>query len=247
MARLAAGEQTMGRNCLAVHRYFQICLLFTLLLSCLASMGVRVAPPIRHKPDFESLTPKQRKFVNEYLTNGEQGANAYRAAYSSTAADSTCGRAANKMLSHPIIGPIIKDAKRRAAEAVRESAIRFVVTKERISQNLASMAFTNPKHLFRRTANGLELLPVDEWPDEAAIAISEIVETRPAKGASTFRFKLIDRRQATVDLAKLHGLMIDRTSIRLVRSVTDLTDDELDALAAEGLPQIEGTAEDVEE
>jgi len=39
-----------------------------------------------------------------------------------------------------------------------------------------------------------------------------------------------DRRQAAVDLAKLHGWMVDRAQVRVINGPEDLSDDELNNL-----------------
>ncbi len=172
-------------------------------------MGVRVAPPLKFKPDLSQLTAKQRGFVEQYLKNGENAAEAYRIGYGSKASQSAISQEANKALRHPKIRPILDAYREKAMRRVEKVAQQHQISKERVAQALADIAFGTGKY------------------------------AQPLRPA--------DQRQALMDLAKLNGWVIDRSQVRFVRSVTDLTDDELDALAAEGLPQIEGTAEDVEE
>ena len=42
-----------------------------------------------------------------------------------------------------------------------------------------------------------------------------------------------DQRQALTDLARLMGHIVERRDVRIVRSISDLTDDELEAIADE--------------
>lgn len=156
-----------------------------------------MAPPVILKGDATKLTPKQRAFVEAYLKNGENGAEAYRTAYNSKASPLDCAREAERVLKSSRIAPIVADARRKAADHLHSVAMDMRVTKERISLELAKIAF--------------------------------------GQGEFAEKAKITDRRQALMDLGKLHGYVIDRSNVRLVRSVTDLTDEELAALAAEGI------------
>ncbi len=155
-----------------------------------------MAPPVTFKGDATKLSVKQRAFVEAYLKNGENGAEAYRVAYNSKASPLDCARHGDRMLKHHGIGAIVAEARRKASDHLQTVAENMKVTKERISLELAKIAFGQGKY------------------------------------AQTAR--VTDQRQALMDLGKLHGYVIDRSNVRLVRSVTDLTDEELAALAAEG-------------
>ena len=67
--------------------------------------------------------------------------------------------------------------------------------------------------------------------DDDAAAVVEVSETRTAEGG-TIRVRVADKRAALMDLAKLQGYIIDKKDVRVVRSIEDLTDEELANLAA---------------
>lgn len=142
-----------------------------------------------------TLTPKQQQFVDAYLRNGRNATAAYRAAYSTSALDKTVGLEACKLLKHPGIAPVIAEWDAREAAKLSEAAQRNAVTKERISSELARIAFG----------------------DESLGSIC-----------------IRDRRNALMDLARLHGYIVERKDVRIVRSIEDLSNEELAAIVASG-------------
>ncbi|MBC6444612.1 MAG: terminase small subunit [Alphaproteobacteria bacterium GM202ARS2] len=72
------------------------------------------------------LTEKQAAFVKIYLTNGRNGAEAYRKAYNAKkASDKTAANQAYKLLNHPDIAPIIDGVTEHAREAAGMSVERL--------------------------------------------------------------------------------------------------------------------------
>ena len=138
------------------------------------------------------LTPKQARFVEAYLTNGRNAAAAYRAAYSTKASPKHAGNEGLKLLRHPVIAREVADSDRKANAKLAAVAERHAVTKERISAELASIAF----------AAAPEQVPVK------------------------------DKRAALMDLAKLHGHIVEKRETRQVRDWSDLSEEELRSLAA---------------
>ena len=51
------------------------------------------------------------------------------------------------------------------------------------------------------------------------------------KYGRVLKVELADRRLALMDLAKLHGHVVERKDVRVIRSLEDLTEAELQALA----------------
>ncbi len=125
----------------------------------------------------------------------------------------------------------------QAGAAVQEAATqaklveRTGVTKERISRELERMAFVDARRLFKWTTEGVSIVPSDELSDDDAAAVVEVSQTVTLDGG-TIRVKVADKKGALMDLAKLHGYIIERKDLRVIRAVTDLTDDELAAIAA---------------
>ncbi len=165
-----------------------------------------------------SLTPQQQAFVTAYLDSGmKNAAAAYRIAYP-TSLKWTAQRvaeAACRLLAHSKISSIIDTARAEATKALNRSVSRFAVSKERITEELARMAFADSRRLFEWGPDGVRVLSSDDLSDDEAAAVVEVSHTRTAEGG-TIRVKMGDKRQALMDLAKLHGYVIERAETNLL-------------------------------
>lgn len=103
----------------------------------------------------EPLTPKQAAFVEAYLTNGRNGAAANRAAYSTNTWPEHAGNEALQFLRHPVIAREVAEADRKAHAKLAAFAERNAVTRERISAELASIAFAAAPEQVPVRTNGL--------------------------------------------------------------------------------------------
>ena len=139
----------------------------------------------------DDLTEKQRKFVTEYLRNGKNAGAAYRAAYATRASDGAARVEASKLLRHPKIVPILAEAERQAAEAIRSSVHGYAMSKAELQSRL--------------TAAFLEAQAAKHWTGMGRLG--EL-------------------------LSRLGGYVVETRNVRVIRSVADLTDEELEALAA---------------
>lgn len=129
----------------------------------------------RGKPAPDSvLTEKQLKFIERYLVhfNGTQAA--IEAGYSKTRAAAT----ASDLLANPAVQYQLANRRRDVREEIR---IEAATDRARILLELARIAFFDIRKLYG--ADG-ELLPVSEWPDDAAAVINslETYEEHGAKG-----------------------------------------------------------------
>jgi phage terminase small subunit len=142
-----------------------------------------------------TLTPKQRKFVDEYLIdlNGTQAA--IRAGYSAESARSI----AHENLTKPDIVRAIDEALAKHAG----------VTRPRIVNELAKIAFAKPKDYFAWGPDSVTVKDSQELDDDQAAAIAEVSQTiTPAGG--TIRVKLSDKLTALEKLGRALGLFKDR-------------------------------------
>ena len=179
-----------------------------------------------------ALTPKQQAFIEEYLRNGRNASAAYRFAYPNKMTASQVGIQAFRMLEHPKIAPIIAEADAKAAKYLQRSVERYAISKERISDELARLAFVDARRLYRWDQNGVTILASDDLSDDDAAAVIEVSQTVTKEGG-TIRVKVADKRQALVDLARLHGYVTEKRETRIIRSLEDLTNEELAAMVAE--------------
>jgi phage terminase small subunit len=106
------------------------------------------------------LTPKQERFVSEYLKDLCGAAAAVRTGYSPKTAD----RQAYALLRKPEISKVVAAAEKQRLEANKVSATRVVEETRRIG-------FNDPRRFI--DANG-NLKPITEWTEEMAAAVSKI-------------------------------------------------------------------------
>jgi hypothetical protein len=74
-------------------------------------------------------------------------------------------------------------------------------------------------------------LTVREWPEipQALLFAITAIEQKPD---GSFKFTFADKLAAMNLVARLGGWIVDKSSVRVIRSLEDLTDDELTALEA---------------
>jgi phage terminase small subunit len=166
-----------------------------------------------------ALTPKQQRFVQEYLVdlNGKQAA--IRAGYSPATAENQ----ASRLLSKDKVAAAVAEAKKTVAE-------RLGITAERVLTEYARLAFLDIRKAFDIDGN---LKPIHELDDATAAAITGLeVEVKRLLGGSDDEFepqphggalkrqhadlstrlhkiKLADKKGALDSLAKHLGLLSD--------------------------------------
>lgn len=152
------------------------------------------------------LTPKQQRFVEEYLVdlNGTQAA--IRAGYS----EKTAGQQAWDHLKKPEI-------QRAVQAALNERAKATEITVERVLHELAAMAFSNMANYMTVNPNGDAVLDLSELTPDQAAAIQEIttevyMEGRgeDAEPVKKTKLKLHPRQAALDSLGKYLALFVNR-------------------------------------
>lgn len=157
-----------------------------------------------------ALTPKQERFVAEYLIdlNGKQAA--IRAGYSERRAEVT----ASEMLASRKVSEAV-------AAAMKKRETRTHITQDRVLQELARIAFFDIRKLYRE--DGSLKMP-SELDDEAAAVLSgiDVVESKAGADGSdegrhipeyTKKAKVFDKNVA-LTLAMRHlGLLNDKLQL----------------------------------
>lgn len=171
------------------------------------------------------MTPKQQRFVDEYLVDLNATQAAIRSGYSKDTAHSI----GHENLSKPEI---------QAAVAVRraEIAAKLRVTPEKIIAEYAKLAFANTLDYVRVTDAGDAVVDLSELTRDQAAAISELTVDQyldgrgeDARAVKKVKFKLADKKGALDSLAKHLGMFIERHE----HSITGMSDAErADRLAA---------------
>ncbi len=140
------------------------------------------------------MTPRQRRFVEEYLVDLNAARAVRRAGYSKRSA----GVQGYRMLRNKVIAAAIAKAK-------AERALRTGITADRVVIELAKVAFGDPRRLLSWGSGGVVLRDSDALTEAEAALVSEVVETRTATGG-TRRVKLHCKMTALTALARHLGL-----------------------------------------
>ena len=147
-------------------------------------------------PEDKKLTDLEEKFVRNFLIK-PVAAEAWRLAGGAAAASR---QVAHEVRNRPHVAKAIKQGQ-------DELAARFKVTESRVLQELAYLAFSDPRDAFDETGN---LLRPDEWSSETAAAIAsvEVVTTSAGEGAveHVAKIKRWDKVQALEKLSKHLGI-----------------------------------------
>lgn len=180
------------------------------------------------------LTPKQKRFVEEYLIDLNATQAAIRAGYSAkTAMEQGC-----QQLQKPKVQEAIQAAMNARSK-------RTEITADRVLQEIAHIAFDDIKnYLDFRTEK--QLVGNDPDTGEPVYRYSQVIEMKDSKEIDTrsiqevsfspkdgFKFKLYDKQKAQNDLGKHLKLFTEKVehSGTIVNKNVDLSylsDDELD-------------------
>jgi phage terminase small subunit len=150
------------------------------------------------------MNAKQTRFVEEYLIDLNATQAAIRAGYSERTAQEQSSRLLSNVMIQNEIASRIKDRERRTE-----------VTHDRVLLEIARLAFNDPRKAFDQSG---ALLPIQEWPDEVAAAISSIKvnELKDFDGTvigETKEIKFWDKGKQ-LDLAARHlGMLNDKLNV----------------------------------
>jgi phage terminase small subunit len=171
-----------------------------------------------------ALTPKQQRFVDEYLVDLNADQAARRAGYSS--------RTARFQASQNL-------TKRNIQEAIAQRRTQLAqthdVTPERVIAELALIGFASMRDYAQWDQHGVTLTASTQLTPAQARVVGEVSQTVTLAGG-TVRFKLYNKVAALDKLAKHLALYPTRIFIEILhklKRVPQMADDELDQLIAE--------------
>ena len=171
----------------------------------------------------EKLTPKQERFVEEYLVDLNATQAAIRTGYS----EKTAAEQASRLLTNVKIQTAIAAGRQRLAD-------KAGISQERVLKEYARLAFLDIRKAFDEDGN---LKPIHELDDDTAAAIAGLeVEVRRVAGDSTeeledqahggslkrqrgeltarlHKIKLSDKKGALDSIARHLGMFVDKTEI----------------------------------
>ena len=158
------------------------------------------------------LTPKQSRFVDEYLIDLNATQAAIRAGYSENCASET----GYENLRKPQIQVEIQRALNRRAEQCE-------ITAERVLMELARIAFSNMADYVTAQDDGTAFVDLSQLTPDQAAAIQEIQTDEYMEGRGEdavavrkIKFKLHQRTRALELLGKHLGMFDDRLQIAAV-------------------------------
>jgi len=137
---------------------------------------------------------RQRRFVEEYILHHVATQAAIRAGYKESRASEIGALLLNR--------PEVAAAVELGFLSIRTSQ---VVTRERIEEELAKLAFSNVQDLLSFDGARVDLKNSDVIPRSVMAGVSEVATTETKYGTSV-RLRTHDKNTALAMLAKMHGL-----------------------------------------
>lgn len=139
------------------------------------------------------MTPRQERFVAEYLVDLNATQAALRAGYSKQSA-----RSAHRLLQLSKVAAAIRTAQAKRAR-------RLEISAERVLAEYAKIAFANMADFATFGPDGLRLKHVSDLAPDQTAAVAEVTESKTQYGG-TVRFKLHDKLAALNAIARHIGL-----------------------------------------
>jgi phage terminase small subunit len=147
-----------------------------------------------------TLTPKQQRFVDEYLIDLNATQAAIRAGYS----EKTAQEIGSENLSKPIIAEAI-------AAAMKEREKRTEITQDRVLKEYAKLAFLDPRRFYDEDG---ALIPVHKLDADVAAALVGVdVHEEKVDGVAigqTKKIKFVDKKGALDSVARHLGMFNDK-------------------------------------
>jgi phage terminase small subunit len=154
-----------------------------------------------------ALTAKQQRFVDEYLIDLNATQAATRAGYSA--------KTANEQGARLLANVSVRSA---LTEAMKAREQRTHITQDRVLQELARIAFFDPRKLLG--PDGAPK-PINELDDDTAAALAGLDVTEEFEGSGadrvfvgyTKKFKIADKNTALTNAMRHLGMLKDKTEI----------------------------------
>lgn len=147
------------------------------------------------------MTPRQARFVDEYLIDLNATQAAMRAGYSKKTAEAQGSRLLRNV---KVAGAI--------SLAIEQRSQRTAVTADQVLEELRRVAFADIRSIVHWGPDGVRLVPADMVPDSAAAMISEVSQTSTGE----LKVKMHSKLTALHDLGKHLGLFIDKSEITVL-------------------------------
>lgn len=145
-----------------------------------------------------ALTPKQARFVEEFLVSLNATQAATKAGYSANSA----AVEGSRLLSNAKIQAALTERRAQVVEATG-------ISPERVLAELGRIGFSDMRKFATWGSAGVSLLDCATLGDDAARCVSEVSETTSKDGGS-IKFKLHDKVGALTLIGKHLGMFVDK-------------------------------------
>ncbi len=164
-------------------------------------------------------TPKQKKFVEEYLLDLNATQAAIRAGYSKKTAKSQGQRLLTNV-----------DIQAQITKLRDKLSAKSQVTRERILEEYRRIAFGDIRQVVTWDANAVTLTPSDDLSPEDAATISDVSQ-RITEKSNTVAIKQHSKPQALEGIRKMMGYDVpEEHNVNIGKRAEDHTDEELTAI-----------------
>ena len=150
----------------------------------------------------KKLTPKQARFVEEYLVDLNATNAAKRAGY----AAKTSYSFGQRLLKNVEVQNAINVAQRRRS-------IRTEISQDAVIKEIAKIAFGDPRAVMSWGPDGVKLKDSKEISDDAAAFVAEVSESTTESGGS-LRLKTNDKLKALELLGKHFGMFKEQQPVQ---------------------------------
>ena len=157
------------------------------------------------------LNERQRRFVAEYLIDLNATQAAIRAGYS----EKTAYSMGQRLLKDVEIASALAEAQQARSE-------RTEITQDRVLEELAKLGFGDLRKLFTPEGN---LLPPEDWPDDAAASIASVEVVMKNLGDGEVervqKIRTWDKPKALELIARHLGMLNDKLKVDATVSLAD--------------------------
>ena len=168
--------------------------------------------------NYDDLTDSQKLYVRYYLTNGNKATQAYLMAVPEVSEGTAASMSCTWMKEGHPVRRVINDEMLKLFH-------RFEITEERIVQEMACLAFYDPKDIFDENGN---VKPIPEITEKArrvisGVEVTELYDTddegeRVVSGHLK-KLKVTSKEKALEMLARYHKMFVDTREITFPNGV----------------------------
>lgn len=163
------------------------------------------------------LTPKQKRFADEYLIDLNATAAYKRAGY--IASGNAAEVNASRLLSNAKVQLYM-------AERMKAREVRTEITQDRVLAEYAKLAFLDPRRFYDDAGQliSVNLLPADVAAALVGVDVTEAYDKESNSAITTKKVKFADKKGALDSVARHLGMFVDRSEVKVTTHEASLDD-----------------------